>query len=75
MENGDMSEQALIERWQKEIEDRNERIRKLEAERDLYAAQAKMNAQLAMRQQHEIRRLEGSMARLQRILEDWGIVA
>jgi len=59
-----MTEQAFIERWQKEIEDRNERIRKLEAERDLYAAQAHMNKQTVIRQQHEIRRLESLVARL-----------
>jgi hypothetical protein len=70
-----MSEQALIERWQKEIADRDERIRKLEAERDLCRDQAILNGQTVVRQANEIRRLEGSMARLQRILEDWGIVA
>jgi hypothetical protein len=50
-------------------------IHKLMKQRDLYAAQAKWNAQTVIRQANEIRRLEGSMARLQRILEDWGIVA
>jgi hypothetical protein len=33
-------------------------IRKLTQERDLYAAQAKINAQTVIRQAHEIRRLE-----------------
>lgn len=38
-------------------------IRKLTQERDLYAAQAKINAQTVVRQAHEIRRLEGVIAR------------
>lgn len=50
--------QSAMERWQKEIEDRNERIRKLEAERDIYAAQAKWNAETVDAQREEIRRLE-----------------
>lgn len=58
-------EQSFMERCAQELAERDERISKLTTERDLYAAQAKINAQTVVRQANEMRRLESLIARLQ----------
>jgi hypothetical protein len=60
-----MNEQSFMERAQRELADRDARILKLETERDLYRDQAIVNMQTVIRQQHEMRRLESLIARLQ----------
>ena len=46
--------------WRRTLEE----FKLLREQRDLYAAQAKINAQTVIRQAHEIRRLERDIARL-----------
>lgn len=59
------TEQSFMERAQQEIAERDERIRKLEIERDLATAQAQWNAETIDKQREKMRDLESLVALLQ----------
>jgi hypothetical protein len=65
-----MSEPVSAEKCDAEAERWFIRYQAACRERDLYAAQAKLNAQTVIRQANEIRRLESDIARLMRDHED-----